>query len=403
MDEFIRKLAKTDLHVHLDGSIRINTLIELAQKDGVELPSYTNEGLNEIVFKNRYNDLLDYLQGFGYTTAVMQSAENLERIAYEFAWDNFNEGVRYFEVRFAPQLHVNKNLAIEAVMTAVNKGLLRAKDEYNQQIIDPNEPRGNYGIIACAMRSIFPGMSEFYDDFLRLHAYSDKKRIFGLASTELIQAMIHCRNNSDIPVVGLDLAGAEKGFPPIEHADAFGLAHYNFFNKTVHAGEAYGPESIFQAITALHADRIGHGYYLFSADKIVDPVIENKVDYVKCLVEYIASRRITLEVCLTSNFQTNSELADLSKHSLRKMLDNMLSVTLCTDNRTVSKTTICNEYKIAQQTLGLTQAELYEIAIYGFKRCFFPGKYSDKRDYVRSVIDYNEKLLAKNNVTQAKD
>ena len=129
--QFIKEMPKCDLHVHLGGSIRISTLIELAQKNNVILPSYTEAGLNELVFKDSYKDLLEYLKGFEYTSAVMQTPDNLERIAYEFAWDNINEGVCYVEVRFAPQLYVNKLMNIESVFKAVSKGMDKAQSEYN--------------------------------------------------------------------------------------------------------------------------------------------------------------------------------------------------------------------------------------------------------------------------------
>jgi len=118
--EFIKKIPKTDLHVHLDGSIRMQTLIDLAKDQNIKLPSKTASGLDEIVFKDRYKDLNEYLQGFRYTVSVMQTPEALERIAYEFAWDNYNEGVRYFEVRYAPQLHINKNQPIEEKQSRKN-------------------------------------------------------------------------------------------------------------------------------------------------------------------------------------------------------------------------------------------------------------------------------------------
>ena len=153
-EELVRSLPKTDLHVHLDGSIRLPTLIELAKDYSVDLPSYTSEGLRELVFKDRYESLGDYLKGFGYAVAVMQSEVALERIAYEFAIDNFSEGVRYFEVRFAPQLHVHQHMNTVMVIKAVNRGLSRAKAEFNQTsaIKQGNEPPFEYGIIVCAMR-----------------------------------------------------------------------------------------------------------------------------------------------------------------------------------------------------------------------------------------------------------
>ena len=396
--EFIKKIPKTDLHVHLDGSIRIQTLIDLAKEQNIKLPSETTSGLDEIVFKDRYKDLNEYLQGFQYTVSVMQNPEALERIAYEFAWDNFNEGVRYFEVRYAPQLHINKNQTIEEVFASVDKGLKRAKEEFNsrEEIKDGSEPPANYGIIACGMRAFFPGMSEYYDAFLNIHRFTKTKKSFGLASLELVNAMIKVRNEMEIPVVGLDIAGPEKGFPPDDHQEAFALAHENFFMKTVHAGEAYGPESIFKAITKLYADRIGHGYYLFAYDKINDPNIENKKAYVKYLAQYIANKRITIEVCLTSNMQTNPEIGDLGQHEFLKMKNENLSTTICTDNRTVSKTSVCKEIQLAVDNFDLSDKEIENIIIYGFKRSFYPGSYTEKRKYVRQIINYYEKLKKEN-------
>jgi len=163
----------------------------------------------------------------------------------------------------------------------------------------------------------------------------------------------------------------------------------------VHAGEAYGPESIFQAITALHADRIGHGTYLLEPDAITDPAIADRARYVRDLGEYIADRRITLEVCLTSNMQTNPQMRSAGRHTFRKMLEARLSTTICTDNRTVSNTTVTRELGLAVRELGLNLKDLKSVIIYGFKRSFFPGPYRVKRNYVRGVIDYYEAIERK--------
>jgi adenosine deaminase len=395
--EFLQAIPKTDLHVHLDGSLRIGTLIELARAQRVTLPSESEAGLEDLVFKKQYANLVEYLQGFHYTVAVMQTPEALERIAYEFAWDNFNEGVRYFEVRFAPQLHINERQSIEDVLTAVQRGLQRAKCEFNQRpaVINQSEPPVECGIIACAMRAFFPGMSQYYDQFLQVHRFTRTKRVFALASLEMVQALIYVRDELGVPVVGIDIAGPEDGYPPDDHCEAFDLAHRHFFMKTVHAGEAYGPESIFQAITLLHADRIGHGYYLFAADKIQDMSVKDAEAYVRNLAQYIANRRITLEVCLTSNLQTNPHIGDMHKHAFARMKDERLSTTLCTDNRTVSKTTMTRELALACATFALTPAALRDIIIYGFKRSFFPGSYREKRAYVRRIIDYYDAIVAR--------
>jgi adenosine deaminase len=160
----------------------------------------------------------------------------------------------------------------------------------------------------------------------------------------------------------------------------------------VHAGEAYGPESIFQAITELHADRIGHGYYLFATDMISDPSIEDPGRYVDALAEYIADRRITVEVCLTSNLQTNPTLGRMEDHNFGLMRKAKLSTTICTDNRLVSNTTVTRELGLAMDLFELTLKDLRHILIYGFKRSFYAGSYTEKRAYVRSVIDYYERI-----------
>ena len=228
-------------------------------------------------------------------------------MGYELAQDNQAEGVRYIEVRFAPQLHQNARMTCIEVMAALNRGLARAKKEFNAraEVQSGAEPPFEYGIIACAMRMFDYGFSEYFDTLLNVHAHSERKWVFSLASQELVRAAVEAKTKLKLPIVGFDLAGAEAGFPAEDHAQAYALAHKNFLKKTVHAGEAYGPESIFQAITDLHADRIGHAVYLFDADMIKSPEIKDKKAYVANLVQFIADRRITIEVCLTSNLQTN--------------------------------------------------------------------------------------------------
>ena len=393
-NEFLQAIPKTDLHLHLDGSLRINTLIELAKTNKVKLPCYTEEGLQEKVFKKRYNSLVEYLKGFAYTSAVLQNKESLERTAYELALDNFNEGVRYIEVRFAPQLHINDNQSFEEVMYAVDNGLKKAKKEINSKI-QKDEPLFEYGIIVCAMRFFNKHFSQFYSNVFNLHKFSSEKDIIKTASFELAQAAIYLKNNSDIQIVAFDLAGSEDGFPAEHHKESYDFVHKHFMMKTVHAGEAYGPESIFQAITVLHADRIGHGLFLFDKNKIYSKEIIDKTKYINDLVNYIAEKRITLEVCLTSNLQTVPEFASIKKHPLGKMLENKLSVTLCTDNRLVSNTTITNEIKLALENFDINKKQLKNMIIYGFKRSFFFKPYHEKRNYVRSIIDYYEKLEKK--------
>jgi adenosine deaminase len=394
---FIKKIPKTDLHVHLDGSIRLPTLIELARKKKIKLPAYTQKGLKELVFKKKYKNLEEYLRGFAYTVAVLQDAASLQRVAYELAMDNADEGVRYIEVRFAPQLHQSRTRNIVDVLRAVNRGLQKAKDEINRRepIASGVEPPFHYGIIVCAMRMFSKSFSEYFRNLMDVHEHSEKRWIYSMAAQELVRAAVKARDEHHIPVVGFDLAGMEKGYPASYFKSSFALAHRNFLNKTVHAGEDYGPESIFQAITDLHADRIGHGVHLFSTDMIENPEITNKRQYVKNLARYIGGRRITLEICLTSNMQTNPSMRRLYEHSFGKMRKGRLSVTFCTDNRTVSSTTVSREIKLAVDSFKLNPEELKDFVIYGFKRSFFHGSYLEKRKYVRQIIDYYEAIEKK--------
>jgi adenosine deaminase len=395
--EFVAALPKTDLHVHLDGSLRIPTLIEIARAERVELPSYTEGGLRETVYKERYSSLGDYLRGFQYTVAVMQTAESLERIAAELAEDNQAEGVRYLEVRFGPQLHVRPGLDAVQVIAAVDRGLRRARDAYNRnpEIVAGREPPFEYGIICCALRMFTAGFSHYYDTLFAAHPYTRPKNLYAMASIDLARASVLARDNLELQVVGFDLAGEESGYPASAHKQAFEYAHKHFLKRTVHAGEAYGPESIFQAITDLHADRIGHGTYLLEAGEIRDPEIEDRGRYVEMLGNYIADRRITLEICLTSNLQTNPAMKSLDDHTFRKLRAARISTTLCTDNRLMSNTTVTNELMLAVKHLGLDRHDLKSIVIYGFKRSFWPGSYLGKRQYVRQIIDHYEAVERK--------
>ncbi|MBW2699315.1 MAG: adenosine deaminase family protein [Deltaproteobacteria bacterium] len=403
--ELLRKLPKSDLHLHLDGSIRIPTLIELAKSSDFELPSYTEEGLRELVFKDQYASLEEYLRGFACTVPVMQTPEQLARVAYELALDNQNEGVRYIEVRFAPQLHAHGDFDTIAVIKAVNDGLERAKKEFNarSEVANGDEPPFEYGIISCAMRFFNKESSAFFKTFLSAHQYTDMDRVTGLATLELVQASVKARDDAGLSVVGVDLAGPEKGYPPIHHREAYLTAQRHFLRKTVHAGEAYGPESIYQAITELHAERIGHGTSLLNPSAIQDPAIQDPADYVADLARFIADRRITLEVCLTSNQQTSPAYRDISTHPFGEMMRHRLSVCICTDNRTVSNTTVTDELHKAVSGFGLDRSALKNILVYGFKRSFFPGPYSEKRKYVRRCMEYFEKVEAEHLKAQGSD
>ena len=394
--ELLRKLPKTDLHLHLDGSLRLETLIELAKKEKVTMPSYTKEGLCDIVFKENYANLGEYLQGFVYTCSVLQSRDSLYRCAYELAWDNIEEGVRYIEVRFAPQLHTEKGLTIEQALRAVRDGLERAAQEHerSEAVQVRKEPPFRYGIVACALRMFNGQTPGWYGTFRQMFQQLKEKEIFPIASLELVKEVVRCRDELGLPIVGFDLAGQEYGYPAKHHREAFQYAHNHFLMKTVHAGEAYGPESIFEAITFLQADRIGHGYHLFSPEKIQTDKVRNRQGYTDALIRYVANRRITIEVCISSNLQTNPEITRVGDHHFRHMLAEKLSATLCTDNRLVSHTSVTKEYELALANFEIDRKMLRNLITYGFKRSFYFGPYPEKRAYVRQNIDYFDKVWA---------
>ena len=415
-EAFIAAIPKSDLHVHLDGSLRIETVVELARDaDGVELPSEDVDELRRSVFKPNYASLEEYLRPFAYTCGVMQTAVNLERVSYEFAVDNYVENVRYFEVRYAPQLHARLTstntggMTIVDVLVSVDKGLKRAREEFNRTLRNEqqegkrmSEPHYDYGIIACAMRMFFPGMSKYYDALFQLHPHADARSLTAMASVNLVQAATVARDKLHVPVVAIDIAGAEKDHEASVHFEAFKLAHAYQFAKTVHAGEGYGPESIWQAIRDLHAERIGHGFHIHSDHLVFDPknidAATNKgTTFCKKLNKYVSDRRITMEVCLTSNLNTMPELS-IENHAFRKMVESRLSISLSTDNKLISNTTMTKELLLAVRTFGLSPKQLKEIVVCGYKRSFYYGPYTERREYSRKVMDYYDEIAAKHGV-----
>ncbi|HHO53763.1 MAG TPA: adenosine deaminase family protein [Deltaproteobacteria bacterium] len=392
-------LPKTDLHCHLDGSLRIETLIELARERSVALPSETESGLRELVFKDQYRDLPDYLHGFAYTCAVLSDEEALERVAYELGQDCLGEGVRYLEVRFAPHLHVRDGLDIATVLSAVDRGLDRVRREHEATpgVAQEGEPPFRYGLICCAMRMFTSGFGPYFRDLLQVLPQWPVKEVYGIASVSLARTVVDARDRLGLPIVGFDLAGAESGHPAHDHAEAYAYCHQHFLKKTVHAGEAYGPESIFEAITLLSADRIGHGTHLYAHEQVE---VEDPHRYVRQLSEYIADRRILIEVCITSNMQTMPDLRRVQDHPLGRMVADRLSVTLCTDNRLISQTTVTNELRRVVDAFDLTPAELRNMILHGFKRSFFPGSYKEKRAYVRKIIDCYDRIALQHGLPQ---
>ncbi len=290
--ETFEKLPKTDLHVHLDGSLRLSTILDLAQKQRVELPAHDEDGLRAAMnLGKNCGSLVEYLKAFDVTLRVMQDQESLTRIAYELAQDAARESVRYMEVRYSPMLHTRKGLRLTSVVEAVLAGLRQAQVDFG---IESN-------VILCGIRNVSPE-----------------------SSLEMAELCVAYKNRG---VVGFDLAGAEYDHPAKHHRAAFQLVRDNNINVTIHAGEAYGPESIAQAIHICGAHRIGHGCRLRENGD---------------LLHYVNDHRIPLECCPSSNVQTGA-IRDLASHPLKLYHSLGLRVTVNTDNRLVTDTTVSKE------------------------------------------------------------
>ncbi|GAB4418229.1 MAG: adenosine deaminase [Bacteriovoracaceae bacterium] len=396
---FLKEIPKTDLHLHLDGSMRINSLIEMSKKLKVKLPSETEEGLKELVFKDQYQNLGEYLHGFQYTCSALRDLENIERASYELAVDNQEEGVNYIEVRFAPQLLIDNSdkLTFESIMKATADGLERAKKEYNnsKKVTEEGRPEFHYGIVCCAMRTFTKAFSPYYHNLFAVMNHSSSGEVIKAAAMDMVRACVKLREESGIPIVGVDIAGQEAGHPASNFKEMFAYAHKHFLSKTIHAGEAYGAESIFDAITECYADRIGHGYTLFMPELIIHPEITNKQEFVEQLASFIADKRIVIEVCLTSNMQTNPAIKNIKNHKLKDMLEHRIATTFCTDNRLVSNTTVTKEFKLATDNFNIPLTHLKDIIAYGFKKSFYHGTYLEKRKFANENLKYFDKIVKK--------
>jgi adenosine deaminase len=318
--EKLRRLPKAELHCHLDGSVRPATLIELGREYSVPMPRQTADELREYMLVDDAETLEEYLARFEVTVSVLQTADAIERVAYELGEDAAKDGVRYIEVRNAPILNSRGGLTPAESLEAQLRGLARAEAEH--------------GIVArsivCSLRQLPP-----------------------MVSLELARLAVAYRDRG---VVAFDLAGGELGFPASAHTMAFAYARENNLAVTVHAGEGDGAESVRQAVHSCCANRLGHATRL-----IEDPD----------LTQYVNDRRICLEICLTSNVQTGAA-ASYEKHPLRVYFDRGMNVALNTDNRLMSGTTLTDEYLYAAKYLDFSFDELCTLALNGFESAFIP-------------------------------
>lgn len=319
--DFIFELPKTDLHVHLDGSLRPESVIDMARKDNVELPTYRVDEIKKLLtVQGKVDNLAKYIEKFDITLSVLQTEESLRRAAFELAEDAAAENIRYMEVRYSPILHQKRGMDLNTIVDAVLEGLREAEKQFNIRT----------GVIICGIRSINPE-----------------------TSLMLAELAVSYKGKG---VVAFDLAGVEYNYPAKDHIKAFYHVRNNNINTTLHAGEAYGPASIHQAIHYCGAHRIGHGTRLIEDED---------------LLNYVRDHRIPLEICLTSNVQTQS-VPNIESHPFKYYLEKQLRVTLNTDNRLISGTTMTDELWLATKTFNLTFEQLTKVILNGFKSVFLP-------------------------------
>jgi adenosine deaminase len=317
--EALRAWPKAELHVHLDGCLRPRTMLELARVQGIRLPADTPDALARALMVTAAQSLEEYLEKYAITLSVMQTAEALERIAYEFVIDAAAENLRYVEVRYSPLLH-QPALTLSGAIEAPLAGIRRASAETGTKV----------GLIVCGIRTLPPA-----------------------SSLELARAAADYRGEG---VVAFDLAGAERGHPAPAHRAAFEYAARHGLACTCHAGEGDGPHSIRDALHECGAQRIGHGTRLAE-----DPA----------LLEEVVERRIPLEMCLTSNVHTHT-VASLAQHPFRAYLQRGVVVTLNTDGRLVDGISLTDEYFTAHAVLGLSREELTRVVLNTCESAFLP-------------------------------
>ncbi|MET8860258.1 adenosine deaminase [Streptomyces sp. NPDC004579] len=338
----IRRLPKAVLHDHLDGGLRPATLVELAETVGHTLPTTDPQELAAWYYEAANSgDLVRYIATFEHTLAVMQSREGLLRTAEEYVLDLAEDGVVYGEVRYAPELMVNGGLTLPEVVEAVQEGLAAGM----AKAAAAGTPV-RVGTLLCGMRM-----------FDRTRETADLAVAF-----------------RDAGVVGFDIAGAEDGFPPADHLDAFEHLRRENVPFTIHAGEAHGLPSIHQALQVCGAQRIGHGV------RITEDIVDGKLGR---LAGWVRDRRIALEMCPTSNLQTGAAKS-IAEHPITALRDLGFRVTLNTDNRLVSGTTMTREMSLLVEEAGWGVEDLRTVTVNAVKSAFIP--FDERKALIEDVV-----------------
>ena len=318
--ERVALLPKAELHLHLDGALRPETMIDLARSAQVTLPSTDVEQLRRHMLVSDARNLEDYLKRFDITVSLLQTPEAIERVAWEMVEDAARDNVRYMEVRYDPHLSTHGGLTMDQVVAAERRGFARGAQDFGIPT----------GIINCTLRHYDPARS-----------------------VEIAEHSVRCKH---LGIVAFDLAGGEAGRMPGRHGAAFDIALAGNLGITVHAGEAAGAESVAEAIHRCHAMRIGHGTRLHE-----DPELQ----------DFVRDRQILIETNITSNLQTRV-VREASEHPVRGYFDAGLAVTLCTDSWLMSGVSLTDEYWLAHQSLGFTEEEIHAMILHGFAAAFLP-------------------------------
>ena len=343
-EKTIKSVPKVLLHDHLDGGLRPQTIIELADDlKYKKLPTRDKDALAEWfqVVANK-ESFVEFHRGFEYTTAVLQTKEGLERVAYEMMEDMKSDGVIYVETRIAPSHHINKGMYLEDTVTSVLKGLERGKKDFGV----------GYGLILCGIRNM-------------------------KNTLDIAELAVNFRRDG---VVGFDLAGYERSFPPKKHLESFQFIKRANFNITIHAGETFGKESIWQAIQYCGAHRIGH------ATRLIDDIVLNKDGEVLSfgdLAQYILDKRIPLEICLLSNIHTGV-IDNLENHPFNILFKEKFRVTLNTNHRLINASTMTREFLTAVNYFNITLDDIEKITINSMKSAFI--SYSERFRYIYDII-----------------
>jgi adenosine deaminase len=349
----IARAPKALLHDHLDGGLRPATVLELAGEIGHPLPADDVEQLALWFRQSAHSgSLVRYLETFSHTVAVMQHRHHLVRVARECALDLAADGVVYAEVRYAPEQHLTAGLSLDDVVEAVQQGFAEGAAEAARQ-----GPAIRVGTLLTAMR----------------HAARSK---------EIAELAVRHRDEG---VVGFDIAGAEAGYPPSRHLDAFDYLHRENVHLTIHAGEAFGLPSIWEAVQVCGTDRLGHGVRIVDDLEVLGGTDDHGRPRVRLgrTAAWVRDTRIPLELCPTSNVNTGAA-ASVKEHPITLLKDLRFRVTVNTDNRLMSNTTMTHEMTALVQQASWTLADLRWVTINALKSAFIP--FDQRLDIIEEVV-----------------